>query len=880
MFLTEAEFRAAILRYFGLTEALRSDQSHEQVRADLEKALNEWPERPGERGEEMHIGVSWVFDDRLIAYQWNREAMGRRIWEIPWQRSEGEAGATFTFGQPTEVKEVILFEPVTESRRPGSVRMTESIDGAIALAPVQEGKGDGARRIRAIGMTADRVNGNGRRYPRPVLAGAVEHLNKHLHESAGQGRLVATGEVEHPSDKGGRPNLLETVIKWEAASLDASGQVLLEGAILPTSKGKDLATLVEHGVPVGISMRGYGTAKSVAESVDGKRQSVQEVQELWITGWDAVMEPSDTTARIVESKQEEQSDQAPEKVEETKAMNIEELLKLLSEKPELREALLSKLGLTEKAALAETLGVKPDEISKALEEGQKAKVELAQRQAQEAVNAAITEATKGLKYGDALNGLFVESINAAKPETPEAVKAIVEAKRKEYDAIAATGVLAGMGRKGVQVQVLGPVFEKETGRPEFARAAWELNESLVKAGEGHRRNVLKGDSMAEIYTARVLESFDKQHQAKLLAEARMFEEAEQTSDLNLPYSVARMLIEQAYPELIAANVYDFGTTDISQARVYYEAYTGESGSSVTVVDEVVAMSLAGWVQLANKRLRPGTVVLTNSGASTTYTEGTDFIVDYEDGKVLALATITEAQSCKIDYVADAFRKGEMQEIERAKNTLTFATLNMEADRLAMQISREAIVFSRSQLGYDAVTRTLGNLARLVRRSIDKGILYKGLAASLKQASNSGGTWTAASDAESLFVKYLGIAKVKVYNRNYVPTSIVMSQTNADRLSNWDGFKRDGFPNAVMNAAGFAGGIKGLPVFASTEYPDTYAQVVHRELVAHRVYQAMTFQGPFPSYSNGKLVGADQYYAEEFNGSLITVEQKTAHVKIA
>jgi hypothetical protein len=639
-----------------------------------------------------------------------------------------------------------------------------------------------------------------------------------------------------------------------------------------------LATLVEHGVPVGISMRGYGTAKSVTENVNGERQSVQEVQELWITGWDAVMEPSDTTARIVESQQEEQDNQAPEKGEEPKVMNIEELLKLLSEKPELREALLGKLGLAEKAALAESLGVKPDEIQGALEEGQKAKAELAKRKVQEAVDAAIAEQTKELKYGDQLNTLFVESIKAAKPETPEAVKSIVEAKRKEYDGIAATGVLAGMGKKGVQV--VGPVFEKETGRPEFARAAWELNESLVKAGEGHRRDVLKGDSMAEIFTARVLERFDKQHQANLLKESRMFEEAEQASDLNLPYSVARMLIEQAYPELVAANIYDFGTTDMSPARVYYEAYAGESGSSVTVTDEVVAMSLVNWVQLANKRIRPGTVVLTHTTGTPTYVEGTDYVVDYEDGKVLALATITEAQSCKIDYVADAFRKGEMAEIERAKNTLTFETLNMEADRLAMQISREAIVFSRSQLGYDAVTRTLGNLARLVRRSIDKGILYKGLAASLRQANNSGGTWTAASDAESVLVKYLGVAKVKVYNRNYVPTAYVMSQTNADRLSNWDGFKRDGFPNAVMNAAGFAGGLKGLPVFASTEYPDAYAQVVHRELVAHRVYQAMTFQGPFPSYSNGKLVGADQYYAEEFNGSLVTVKEKTAHVKIA
>jgi hypothetical protein len=416
LFKTEADFREAILRYFGLTEALRSDQSHEQLRVDLEKALNDWPERPGIRRESpdyvLTLHVQWVFDDRLIAYQW-QPTVENGLWEIPWQRAED---GTFTFGTPIPVTEVRLFEPMAESRKPGSVRLTENIASAVMLAPVQEAQGDGARRIRAVGMTADIVNGNGRRYPRAVLAGAIEHLNKHLHESAGQGRLVATGEVEHPSDKGtGRPNLLETVIKWEAASLDVQGRVLLEGAILPTSKGKDLSTLVEHGVPVGISMRGYGTAKTVTESIAGERRSVQEVQELWITGWDAVMEPSDPTAQITESQQDT-NEEAPQ-AQEKKIMTLEELLKLLSEKPEMREALIGKLGLTEKAALAETLGVKPDEIGKALEEAQRAKAELAQRQAQEAVNAEIAEATKGLKYGDALNGLFADSIRAAAPET-------------------------------------------------------------------------------------------------------------------------------------------------------------------------------------------------------------------------------------------------------------------------------------------------------------------------------------------------------------------------------------------------------------------------------------------------------------------------------
>ena len=56
----------------------------------------------------------------------------------------------------------------------------------------------------------------------------------------------------------------------------------------------------------------------------------------------------------------------------------------------------------------------------------------------------------------------------------------------------------------------------------------------------------KAQTPAGIYAARDLERFDKTNQQKLLAESRAFEEAEQTSDLNLPYSVARMIIEQAF----------------------------------------------------------------------------------------------------------------------------------------------------------------------------------------------------------------------------------------------------------------------------------------------------------------------------------------------
>lgn len=861
---TEQEFLQALYRYFGLNEALRSDQSYEALSEQISAALNAWPAKPAER-----LTVRWTFADRVIACAWV-EMPGDRsewyAWEIPYTM---DGAGAIAFGTPMLVDQVQLFEPVTESQQAhiNKQRLIETSESALTVI----GESNGGKRIKAIGVTAGIVNGNKRRYPRAVLADAVQRLNSKLNESAGQGRLILTGEAEHPSDKGGKANILETVFKWDAVSLNAAGQVVLEGAIIPTSKGRDLQAIAESGVPVKLSQRGYGEMTILKEN----GQSVSEVTYLEITGYDAVATPSDPTAGLIESQQPVQ--------ETKKTMNLEELLKLLAEKPELKEAIMKQLGLTDPKQLAESLGVKDlGAIQQALNEGKAAQAKIEEAQRKQAVEQAITEACKDLPYG-AMNTDFVEAVRKGNPETPQEVKALVEAKRTEWDMLFSKTKLASMGKTDSGVKVLGPVFERETGQPEFARAAFHLNESLVKSGEGHQRDVRKGLSQAELLTVRMLERFDTLHKTKLIQEARSFEEAEQTSDLNLPYSVSRMLIEQAYPELVAANVYDFGVTDTSPTRIYFEAYAGETGAAPTVTDEVVTASHDAWVALNKKRQRPGTVVVTNSGGSTTYTEGTDYVFDYEDGNFMALSTgaITNSQSLKIDYVYDAFRLGEMVAIQRAKNTLTYTTLEMVADRLATQISREAIVFSRSQMGYDAVTRTLGNLARLVRRKIDKDILYKGLAASLRQASNSGGTWNSGSDPVAQFVSKIGVTKVKVYNRNYVPTAILMSVTNADRLSNWDGFTRLGFPDAVLNAAGFAGGIKGLPIFASTEYTDGYAQVVNRELVAHRVYQPMQIFGPFPSYdSNGNLIGADQYYNEEFNGSIVPVVEKTAHMVIS
>jgi hypothetical protein len=266
----------------------------------------------------------------------------------------------------------------------------------------------------------------------------------------------------------------------------------------------------------------------------------------------------------------------------------------------------------------------------------------------------------------------------------------------------------------------------------------------------------------------------------------------------------------------------------------------------------------------------------------TYTEGTDYIVDYAQGRIKVLGSALNNATLKVAASYTAIRKGENSPIERGKLTMSYKTVEAAADRIADQITREAVVFSRSQLGVDLIGATMASLVRQVRRKIDQGLLYWAYSAVKGVANNATAAWTVdntqASYAE--LAELMGQAKVKVANRYYTPTFFMMSVTNADRISNWEGFKRDGYPTALLGAAGFAGGIKGLPIFASTEFPDSLIICGNRELVMHRVFQPMTIKGPLPSYhTDGKLIAADQYYAEEFNVTESPIYEKGAFVPV-
>lgn len=863
-----------------LDEAKGSLEYLQRVISDAFSALYGWKDELRDTGQ-LYFHIVETFADHLIVSNFDKPAAGLgpdEYYLVTYSQDEGgnyafaarEAWEIVELAYQPQSRPVLTWESEAAIKDKKGTRLVERVHGAVSLAEAA----DGPRKIKGIGITAGVVNGNGRRYPAEVLRAAVDELKAHLHESAGQGRAMPLlGEAEHPSDKpSGRPNYLETVVRWTSVNFDGA-QVLLEGSVLETSKGKDILALLEGGVLPGISQRGYGEAKTIKEN----GQTVEEITALTITGYDLVLEPSDPEARIT----------ILESVEEDKTMNVEELKKLISENKELFKGLVAEdleaMGEAQIKKLEEsirsTLGIGPeDDLGKALNEAAEAKRTLAEQAQREAVEAAISESTKDLPYGKDLNLKFIEAVRAANPQAKD-VKALVEAKRAEYDAIVAAARLGGMG---YGVQVMGPVIEKETGTPAFARGAHEFTESLIRAGSIPRRDFRNPQNVNEAFAAKLLERFDKVYKNQLLREARYLDEAELSTDLNLPYSVSRAVLAAAFPQLVASSVFDFGVTDQAPSRVYYETYADETGVDVTVTDEAVVADLNVWVAMANKRVNVGTVVVTDHAGTTTYTEGSDYVIDYEEGKLMALATIADGQDLHVDYTYMAIRKGENAAIERGKMSLSYQTLEIVADRLATEITNEAVVFSRSQIGWDATTRTLNALINEIRRKIDGDLFYKALANALSVSSNSGGTWNSGAspiDYDEL-VRYLGVARGKILGRYYTPTAILMSNVVGDLLANWSGFTAAGSrADATLNANGFVGRVKGLPCFESTEMSDSYILVLNRELVQHRVFQPMALKGPYPSYSSNKLLANEQWYAEEYNGSICAIPGKGATVKI-
>lgn len=124
------------------------------------------------------------------------------------------------------------------------------------LEIIKEGKNGVVKNhyIEGVFLQADVKNRNGRYYPLEVTEKAVQRYNE---EYIKTGRSL--GELGHPSDGGGI-NLHLASHKIE--SLEKNGKNFIGKAkLLDTPMGKIAKTLIDEGVRLGVSLRGYGSVQ-------------------------------------------------------------------------------------------------------------------------------------------------------------------------------------------------------------------------------------------------------------------------------------------------------------------------------------------------------------------------------------------------------------------------------------------------------------------------------------------------------------------------------------------------------------------------------------------------------------------------------------------
>lgn len=149
---------------------------------------------------------------------------------------------------------------------------------------------DGKIRLTGIIQRAEAPNQNKRIYPKPILE---KEVARYIKEEISQKR--AFGELDHPdSTVINYRNVSHVILElwWEGNDLWGT----LE--LLDTPSGNIAKAIILAGYTIGISSRGLGSAKQLAENIT-------EVQDdFLLIGWDLVTNPSTHNAfvELTESK--------------------------------------------------------------------------------------------------------------------------------------------------------------------------------------------------------------------------------------------------------------------------------------------------------------------------------------------------------------------------------------------------------------------------------------------------------------------------------------------------------------------------------------------------------------------------------------------------
>ena len=139
--------------------------------------------------------------------------------------------------------------------------LTEAADGSVVM--------------RIPFLLGDQTNKNNRRYPTEVLKSAVADLKKRLTARTAYGSSAHMKELE----------VNDVAHMVSDVSMEGK-QVVGTVKVLPTTRGRNLMTIIRAGGRVGVSARGAGSTVKTADGID-------EVQgDYKMSGFDFVLNPS------------------------------------------------------------------------------------------------------------------------------------------------------------------------------------------------------------------------------------------------------------------------------------------------------------------------------------------------------------------------------------------------------------------------------------------------------------------------------------------------------------------------------------------------------------------------------------------------------------
>jgi len=760
------------------------------------------------------------------------------------------------------------------------------------LAEAEVGAMTMPRKITAIGGTADQVNANNHYYPLPTLQLAVDEAAMNM----GKG-IALTGQIDHPGECE-EPELEDVAVNWTRIRLN-NGLVELEGLLSPDKDGQKVISLMAIKMPIGISLRGYGL---ISQMDMGDGEIVDVITELHYEAFDFVLKPADANGAVktLEAKKQMTTQVAPTgaplTLADLKKEQPELVAQILAEGDKARQAEQAKLQaeqdalnakLAEKdAAIRQAAGVDNDaDLIQVLESQAKQVAEAKAIQLKADIEAALVEAVKGTKFPDGVNQALKESVLALNPKSADEAKAMVNKQLPIFNGLMAQQFMSDKG-----AVVRAPIVESNGSIPEYFHPTMRLVEGMQRRGIGKTWDINKPKGLSESFTQDLLlhaSTFSVpglDFKGGLINEHRLVEaNSGTTSNLNLPYSVMMGIIAQAYPELIAPQLFTFSTMKTQAEYKYYESFVGETGKSVTVAAEAAVAASDAWVELAGARINFGSVVVTV--AAVVKTQGDDYLIDYENGRIktLSTGTIANAAALAVAYTYEAIRKGEGATIERGGIALARVLMEAKADRLASVITDEAMNFTMDSLNDNLMVRSIEGLVKDIQWRIDGNLLASGLTAALSVANNNAGTYTFGVDSLDKFAEKVGTAMSLVANRRYTPQWLLVSVTNGNKLANWKDFSAlNARPGDSLRPDGMIGTLKGLSVYQSTLFTDGFALVGNKELVLHAVYKPMMIDGPHQvrDQATGLLIDSKEWIVREYNDSEAPIPQKGSYVTIA